>query len=260
MNLIVLGVRVMHVAYLVVILAMLAACGSSRVKPSEGAAAEVSREHQNVPVAQSSNVKRLSARERVIGELLLSAQQAFRENRLTTPSHDNAYDLFQSVLTLDPENSSARAGVQAILISYADWSRTAIAEREYSKAQDYLNLAQIYFPANPLLLELQQKLREDKRLRARVEQQVLVSEPAPERVEYSLPGLALKKKSPAVADYLARLAKRIQASDESVMIYARSDSEGRWIYQQLNQATEGYRVRGDIRIASAPKIVLMPPL
>ena len=252
----VLDVRVIRVANLAVVFAFLTACGSQQVKPSEqpvAATAQISK-----PVASAAKAK--SAKERVIDELLASAQQAFRDDKLTTPSHDNSYDQFQSVLALDPENSSARAGVQAILISYAEWARNAIASGDYAGAQGYLNQAQLYFPANPLLMELQQTIAKAKQQRKQQEQVVLAQEPPAERTEFSLPGLALSKKSPAVASYLARIAARVKESGESVMIYARSDAEGRWIYQQMNNATQGYRVRGDIRVASAPKIVLLPPL
>ncbi len=44
------------------------------------------------------------------------------------------------------------------------------------------------------------------------------------------------------------------------MIYARSDREGRWIYQTLQQAAADYRVRGDIRISRVPAVVIMEPL
>lgn len=248
-------VRVIRVAYWALILVLMGACGGQQVKKQ-------SLPEEARPAAKASPVssKRQSSRERLIKELLASAQLAFRDGRLTTPSHDNAYDLFQSVLTLDPQNSSARAGVQAILIRYADWARDAMAAGDYVKSQAYLEQAQIYFPANPLLLELQQKVRRERQLRAKREHAVLRKDPEEKRSEFSLPGGALKKKSPAVVEYLKRLAKRVQESNESVMIYARTDAEGRWIYQQLNKATEGYRVRGDIRISRSPKIVLMPPL
>lgn len=252
-----LDVRVIRVANLAVAFAFLTACGAQQVKPNE---AVVGGQPQMAQKTATNAVSRKSPKERLIDELLATAQQAFREDRLTTPSHDNAYDQFQSVLALDPENPSARAGVQAILISYADWARNALASADYAGAQGYLNQAQLYFPANPLLMELQQKIAKAKQQHNQQERVVLSQEPAVERTEFSLPGLALSKKSSAVADYLARIAVRVKESGESVMIYARSDAEGRWIYQQMNDATEGYRVRGDIRVARAPKIVLMPPL
>lgn len=176
----VLDVRVIRVANLAVVFAFLTACGSQQVKPSEqpvAAAAQISK-----PVASAAKAK--SAKERVIDELLASAQQAFRDDKLTTPSHDNAYDQFQSVLALDPANSSARAGVQAILISYAEWARNAIASGDYAGAQGYLNQAQLYFPANPLLMELQQTIAKAKQQRKQQEQVVLAQEPPAERTEF----------------------------------------------------------------------------
>lgn len=191
-------------------------------------------------------------------KMLSKAERAFRAGRLTEPTHDNAYDTFHSVLLLNPNNSQARAGVQAILIRYADLIRRALAEQDYYNAEILLNRAQIYYPANALLLDLKKELAA---AREKEDEQMLTTPPTDLAiVDYPLPSGALSRRSSTVSEYLARIALRVRENGESVMIHARSDAEGRWIYKQLNDAVPGYRVRGDIKLGRAAKIVILPPL
>lgn len=208
-----------------------------------------------IPVIQDPQAAATAALE---AKMLAKAERAFRAGRMTEPAHDNAYDTFHSVLLLNPNNSQARAGVQAILIRYADLIRRALAEQDYYNAEILLNRAQIYFPANALLLDLKKELAE---AREKEDEQMLTKPPTDLAiVDYPLPSGALSRRSSTVSGYLARIAQRLKENGESVMIHARSDAEGRWIYKQLNDAVPGYRVRGDIRLGRAAKIVILPPL
>lgn len=207
------------------------------------------------PVLSAADKARLAMEQKFLEE----AGTAFRAGRLTEPPHDNAYDRFQSVLMLNPDNNVARAGVQAILLNYTDRIRNAISEGHGGFAASLLRKAELYYPANPLLMDLK---KEVARLNAREEEMLLSSENISDdaRMEFPLPPGALSRKSSTVSDYLTRIALRVKETDESIMIYARSDAEGRWIYSQLKDAVPGYRVRGDIRISQSPKISILPPL
>ena len=48
------------------------------------------------------------------------------------------------------------------------------------------------------------------------------------------------------------------ASNSLAMIIARTDVEGRWVYQKMREAAPGYRVRGDIKLGSPVRIILEP--
>lgn len=211
-------------------------------------------QHALEPKLSPAEKARISLEERLLAE----AEVAFRAGRLTEPAHNNAYDRFQSVLMLNPGNSLARSGVQAILLSYADRIRNALKGGQAGAAASLLRQAEIYYPANTLLMDLKKEVGE---VRAREEELILANEPEnSSRVDYPLPEGALSRKSSTITDYLKRIAQRVSESDELVLIYARTDSEGRWIYSQLKKAVPGYRVRGDIKIASSPKITILPPL
>jgi len=189
---------------------------------------------------------------------LLQAEKAFRSGRLTSPAHDNAYDRFHSVLLINPDNQMARSGLQAILIRYAELIRQALASSDYGGASRYLQQAQVYYPGNSLLLELQKQARSTQ---LHYEEATLARSPKDVSVqEFELPISMLGKSEGDLIPFLGSIAQRVRGTGESVMIYARTDSEGRWVYQQLKKAVPGYRIRGDIRIAKQPKIALFPPL
>jgi hypothetical protein len=42
------------------------------------------------------------------------------------------------------------------------------------------------------------------------------------------------------------------------LIIARTDNEGRWIYQKMREVDPEFRVRGDIKLGSPPRVVLVP--
>ncbi len=195
--------------------------------------------------------------------LLKQAQEAFRKARYTTPQHNNAYDKFHSVLLLNPDNAQARAGLQAILLRYSRLVRTALESGRVKAASAYLHQAELFYPANALLMDLKKEIYRVKASYA--QRQSTLQNTAPKaqfsvHEDVGLPERELSAKSEAILDLLVDIGKRLRDSDESVLIFARSDREGRWIYKQLKHAAEGYRVRGDIRIARAPKLRILPPL
>ena len=57
-----------------------------------------------------------------IQQLLSSADAAMRQNRLTTPADDNAFDLYKLVLTLNPSNTLAITGINRIVERYLAWA------------------------------------------------------------------------------------------------------------------------------------------
>jgi hypothetical protein len=70
----------------------------------------------------------------------------------------------------------------------------------------------------------------------------------------------LSARNENIKNQLKALANRVQESKEFVLIYARNDAEGRWIYQQMRKASEDYRLRGNIKRHKKPRLVLAAPL
>ncbi len=243
---------------------------NSKVKPQNSSSENVSRGASDgaIPSSQSAPVgqpvaQKLSTLSRLEASLLRQAQDAFRKARYTTPQHNNAYDKFHSVLLLNPNNAQARAGLQAILLRYSRLVRTALESGRVKAASAYLHQAELFYPANALLMDLKKEIHREKASYAQRQstmQNIAPQAPLPIHEDVGLPEKELSAKSEAILDMLVEVGKRLKGSDESVLIFARSDREGRWIYKQLKQAAQGYRVRGDIRIARAPKLRILPPL
>lgn len=192
-------------------------------------------------------------------KLLRQAEEAFRDGRFVSPVHDNAYDKFHSVLMLDSGNSKAKAGIQAILLRYTQLVRSHLRYGRLKAAQTHLATIEPFFPANALVLDLKREIQEAKE-RELASASASNQKHVPVLEEIALSPTALSAKSPSVTETLVSIAQRIRDSDESVLIFARNDAEGRWIYGQLKDAAQGYRVRGDIRISESPKIRILPPL
>ncbi len=197
-------------------------------------------------------------KKRMENALLRQAQHAFSLGHFTTPAHSNAYDKFQSVLLINPHSDQARAGLQAILLKYAQLTRLAISEGRFASAKNYLRAAEIYYPANALLMDLKQKIRESEAVYRQADEESAGGQ-LQDYEEVALSVSDLNRKSESLLQMLVNLAQRIEETEEGVLIFARSDREGRWIYKQMKDAVPHYRVRGDIRISKSPKIRILPP-
>lgn len=229
---------------------LLSACGAAPVKPVVAPVEEVAPRPEPAPPART-------ARERTIDGLLSEAEAALRQGRFALPAHDNAYDRFRAVQMLDPGNQQAQSGLQSVLLVYVDRVQQAlIAGRLHVAAAD-LRQARHMFPGAQLLAPLQTEL--DRRSKAAV---VSTQAPVPTdgRERINLPLQPLTQKSPDVKQMLEQLARRVSQSDESIMIYARNDAEGRWIYKTMKDAVGDYRIRGDIRISRQPALELLSPM
>jgi hypothetical protein len=211
--------------------------------------------------------------EQRVSLLLRQAERALSADRLLLPAGDNAYDRYQAVLKLQPNNAQAKTGLQVISMRYIDMGRTALRHSRVSDARVYAQRAKRVYGDNPLLRELEQALAE-----AEQHQRVaaLAVDPSPAAHtkqgsapksaqasadnEYALNPAALSKRGDEIQAVLAKVAQRVKVSDEVLLIVARNDEEGRWLYQAMKKAAEGHRIRGDIKVGSPPKIVVYPPI
>jgi len=191
--------------------------------------------------------------------LLRQAELAFRSGNYFSPSHNNAYDKFHSVLLINSDSTQARAGLQAILLRYSQSIRSALQDGHLTTATNRLSQVEPYFPANALLLDLKKQIRK-ARAAVATESRLVPTEPAAEYEEMQLSVSDLNARAASLQSALALVGQRLKSSNESVMIVARSDREGRWIYKQLKSAVTGYRIRGDIQIGRSPKLRFLPPL
>lgn len=194
----------------------------------------------------------ITKEQQVIRMLLLNGEYTLSRDQLLTPANDNAYDFFRAVLKLDPENQRAKGGLQGIVMRYVDLARQAAARGNYTQATTMLNNARIVDPNNLLIKEVSSALTEQIKSAPPVQ---------PYRGganEFLLDANLLGKDDPQMLARITEIAQKLKTTDSLAMIIARTDVEGRWIYQKMREAVPGYRVRGDIKLGSPPRVQIVP--
>lgn len=93
-------------------------------------------------------------------KLLQSAERALELDRLTSPIEDNAYRYYQQVLQLSPQNSFARAGMEAIAQRYVDLATEALAQSNRQRAETLLERAEFVVPGYAAIALLRQQMAE----------------------------------------------------------------------------------------------------
>lgn len=194
-----------------------------------------------------------------IQRLLSAAEDALLENRLTTPVEDNAFDRYQAVLMMDANNERAQAGIDAIVEKYAGLSRSAMRRGNYSDARAFIEKARTVDSSSNVIPRLRNELAAAQRT---VKPPVKAPVQTVTRTdsEVLLDAKSLSGRGDEIVDQLQSLAVELREKDESILIFARNDAEGRWIYKKMAEAVIGYRLRGDMRISQQPKIQILPPI
>ena len=93
------------------------------------------------PIARIVVSPPTSVRDDEIGELLRTAAADVDALRLTTPAGDNAFERYQKVLAVEPDNEDAVRGLEVIVIRYVTLANTALSNGELDKAEHYLDSA-----------------------------------------------------------------------------------------------------------------------
>ena len=205
-----------------------------------------------VPPTNEGIVESTSQRRQLfIREMLREAEIALQAGRLSVPAGDNALDRYRAVLAMEANNLDARTGLQQVAMRYVHMGWDALRSLDLAIAKNHLQSATRVAGSNPLTEELRFAIVEADAMKAPV--------PSSDS-EFVLSGMALEDGNPATLQLLERVASQMQSTQASLLIVARNDAEGRWLYKQIRKAALGYRVRGDIVIDTEPKLVLLPPL
>ncbi len=154
-------------------------------------------------------------------ELLYEARFAINEDRLTTPDDDNAYLKYSQVLSIDPTHPEANAGISLIVERYLEWALRAAERGQYRRAFDYLAKARSVDELHPNIAAVQKRINDAQNQKQHV---------------YKLDREALKARSDQIIARLHEIGRLAAIHDARVLITAPSDPDGRWIYQQLNDA------------------------
>ena len=223
--------RLMAVTRLMTIAGLISITGCQSTVPSQP---EVPR--QSVPGPTAQQLIR-------IDNLLSEAERAIQQQRLTTPVDDNAYLRFLQVLSVDPDNLEAEAGISRIVETYLGWASAAIERDELSRATGMLNKANSLDESHPAITSLRQRINSIRQT---------------EKQLFKIAASDLTSRSPELALQLAELAISSEARGAIAKIIAKTDAEARWIYQQMNLATET-RLRATIHTGVSSSVQLSFP-
>jgi len=178
---------------------------------------------------------------RQLAQLLAKAAQRLSRDRLMVPAGDSAHHYFWQVLRLEEGNAQALEGMAAINTRYLQLAQQAFQQGAYNRAQRMLTGAsRVSTPADEIEV-----------LRLRYRAPVLASN------EFLLQLGQLDARGSALLNYLQVLTDKLLAADSRLLIVARNDAEGRWLYQQMRQLAGGHRLRGDIKVGPRPRIILI---
>lgn len=177
-----------------------------------------------------------------LDELLTKGDDALKEDRLLTPIDDCAYDYYQQALQVAPDHPAARHGLDRIVDRYIALASEATQRGQHDRAQNILERAKFINAEHQgiAMAEAQLRLFADAN-----------------RVRVPLDGAELAARSQSLSDQLAALGVRAKAEGTWVVIIARNDAEGRWIYQQLRRAPGERRMRAELILGAPPRIELV---
>lgn len=237
------------------VVSLLQGCGA-------GQQTQAQTQPSEAQLASEAEQKRRWQRQRAdnIAALLNQAEQALAQDKLTTPVHDNALDRYQAVLLMEPGNTAAKSGIDRVAQRYCRLAYGAIQSGRLQQAQAYLTKAQGINPKLVAIAPLRKQLAAARTKARQPKQPVGPIELQANSNKVSLPATPLGRRSEALADALKTLALQVKEQDAYVLIVARNDAEGRWVYQTMKSALPGYRLRGNIELGQVPQIELQAPL
>lgn len=220
------------VAYMVIFL--LLGCVPVAIKPDADFASALPEQRSADALATWQTQQRLQS-------LLVLGRRALEAGRLMRPAEDSAYKWFMQVLDIDDLNDQAHWGMRQITAQYMELAEQAFRDQRRGDAELMMARA-MTVSATP---------QQCQALRVRYPDQ------KPRDNEFILSPADLAARNAGMIKHLGTIARQARDKHSRLTIVARSDSEGRWVYKQMRNAVDGYRLRGNIAIGSRPKVVLI---
>lgn len=224
---------------LISLLSLLASCASN-----EGGSVIYSGSRGDAEAEESLFSSDPFVRQRILADMLYEARVSYEDNRLMSPAGNNAYDRFRAVLDFAPDNEVALQGIRDIVLRYVELADAAIQIRQYDNAESYLNRAARIGEQAAMVTDARQRLERAREIQMDI---------------FELDKTKLSDRSLDMMVKLGEIGQYIRGKEATFLINARTDEEGRWIYKIMREAVGGYRLRGNIGLASEPSIQVVVP-
>ena len=131
-------------------------------------------------------------------------------------------------------------GLQRIVDRYLDLADDALTAGDSARASRFLGRAAQVLPGHAGIAHMRVRLASLEHARTN---------------SIALDATGVREQHPAVSEQLLAIGTRAKQAGQRIVITARSDREGRWLYQRLN-AAPGPRLRSELRIGRAPALTL----
>jgi hypothetical protein len=92
----------------------------------------------DVPGETDEVISDVQSQSQIISDLLEAARSNISELKLTSPLGNNAYEKYQTVLNLEPNNPEAMNGMDRIIDEYIDLMDFALGKNDIPRARNYL--------------------------------------------------------------------------------------------------------------------------
>ena len=92
----------------------------------------------DVPAEKDEVISDVQSQSQIISDLLDGARSNIGELKLTSPLGNNAYEKYQTVLNLEPNNPEAMNGMDRIVDEYIDLMDFALGKNDIPRARNYL--------------------------------------------------------------------------------------------------------------------------
>jgi hypothetical protein len=185
----------------------------------------------------------LSPAERAeVDDLLERAARAIQRDHLTYPSQGSALALYDEVRILDPDNDEARRGLERMVERYLELALGAARQGRIPQAQAMLDRGHLVDPNHPGLAPTRAQIE----LLAEADRQI-----------FRLDGELLRDRDDSLWGSLRQAGLASRGDGCRAEITARNDSEGRWIYQQMSEASGGGRIQAELNIGSPAQIEVL---
>ena len=149
---------------------------TTKVQSLEEKPAQTAVKEDNMLITRDDDKERFNdfleveAIDKKIQPLFVSAREHVDNDRLVGTDGDNAWQKYQAILDLDPENTEARSGIATILDFLIENTEMAIESQRYQEAEPWISMLDIAQPGDALQEEFRQeiadalaKIEEEKR-------------------------------------------------------------------------------------------------
>lgn len=195
--------------------------------------------------AEAPRLSQTRPDEQEINALLEDAEMSMATEQFVYPAGNSALAFYDRVLILDPQNETALRGLESIVEHYLAEAMDAAANRRFEQARAFLEQARLVDPEHPGVVPTMEQIT------------MLASA---NRMAVNLDADLLKARDPLLIESLRSAGKQSREPGCRAVIYARSDAEGRWIYQQMSTEAEGEggeRVRANLQISWPARIEVL---